>query len=797
MTAPFSPTGQACPHGGCRSGRALGSRSRRHRAIRVLAASLPLLLCAHPTSARGEPSPEIVLDHDDVVVTASTRVRPGVYRIPDANGDGVIHVKGSNVRLDLTGVVLEGAGPEVAGPDRTGIGVAVEGGRGIEIVGGAARGYRVGLRAQTVAGLTVRGFDGSDSRCDTLASTPDAEAPSDWLWPHENDAGQWETRYGAAISLVDCAAAKVIGCAGHGAQNGLLLSRCDAAEVSRNDFSFNSGWGVAMWRSSRCRVVGNACDFCVRGYSHGVYARGQDSAGFLVFEQCSDDLFASNSATHSGDGFFLYAGNETLKVTGTGGCNRNRVTHNDFSHAVANGIEATFSDENVFDENALDDCDHGVWAGYSTHTLVYGNRMRDCANGVSIEHGESNVIANNAIVRAGTAIHLWWDDDPDLLASAYGKRRRQAPSKWNRVIANQIDRAETGVRLADDHGCIVAGNGIRNARTAIHVSGSVLHPEVFSNVFARGDPALRDAVAVRSDGGARWNLGINGWSPFPQKLVGTVRMRAERPDAIVEPPDLPTVESPPALDGVAPPASPFAGLDRSAIFVDDRGPVPPGAIRILGPGPAISDAASIHVRGPGVAFEAESLDPACAVEPTAGKTPAVIHVRAAGPASGAAFLPYAVRVKVGDLEREFRGACWALDWNVRFFEWTRDPREDPAAYAALVAGAPKDEATVRSLSLRWPAAPTPKVSADHFATTAEATGTFDAGTYVLRVTSDDGIRVLVDGAVVLEDWTWHGPKDASVTVELAAGEHTIRVEHFELDGYATLRCVIEPLGEHR
>ncbi len=82
--------------------------------------------------------------------------------------------------------------------------------------------------------------------------------------------------------------------------------------------------------------------------------------------------------------------------------------------------------------------------------------------------------------------------------------------------------------------------------------------------------------------------------------------------------------------------------------------------------------------------------------------------------------------------------------------------------------------------------------ADRFATIAETKGVFDGGRYVLHVTSDDGVRVLVDGKIVLEDWTWHGPKDEDVTVDLAAGDHTLRVEHFELDGYATLRLSVSP-----
>src|SRR5262249_33597424 len=158
--------------------------------------------------------------------------------------------------------------------------------------------------------------------------------------------------------LYKCEGATIKNCRARDGQNGICLVNCDNAKVIGCDMSFMSAWGLAMWRSCKCEVIGNRFGYCIRGYSHGVYARGQDSTGILVYEQCSDNVFAYNHATHGGDGFFLYAGNETVNRTGEGGCDRNILYKNDFSYAVANGIEATFSDQNAFLDNKLTHCEH-------------------------------------------------------------------------------------------------------------------------------------------------------------------------------------------------------------------------------------------------------------------------------------------------------------------------------------------------------------------------------------------------------------------------------------------------------
>lgn len=750
------------------------------RALIAAAALLPAVM-----PAWADPQGEIVIDRDDIEVSRDTVVKPGRYRVEDKNGDGVIHVADDAITLTLDGVTLDGA-PEGATPDGfEGVGVSVTGRRQVTVRGGAVRGFRVGVRGRDSPGLHVLGVDVSGPRAMRLKSTPEREDESDWLWPHENDEGQWEKNYGAGVSLSNCPRAVVRGCRARRGQNGLLLTRCDAPRVEDCDFSFLSGWGIAMYRSSHGSVTGNRCDFCVRGYSHGVYARGQDSAGILVFEQCSDNRFLENSATHSGDGFFLYAGNETLKRTGQGGCNGNAVAGNDFSCAVANGIEATFSEGNRFSDNRLDECDHGVWAGYSRRTVVERNAIERCANGISIEHGNHNLIESNRIVSCGVGIHLWWDDDKDLLASPFGKKQDTSSGETG-VSTNWILSCGTGIRLEADRDSGFIGNRVEGAKTALDVAGDLHHGPGFSQNVLLGDVAVRcaakEAIRLLGNHGGTWR--VEG----PQRVI--------HEDDLARPPQL---ADPAAKGWSVPPVPAGERRGRQRIVVGEWGPLDPSLPALVRAGKSAAGAATFQVVGDGVPFRVTSLTEGFAAEPESGKAPAVLRVVRRGAAAGAPSLAsFALKARVGDRDLEAGGTLVTATWKVKWFAWTKDPREDAEAWKGLVAGKPLAEAEMPSLEGNWGGgSPHEGVPADRFGTVAETTWRLPAGRYRLDTVSDDGIRVWVDGKSVIDDWTWHPPKAVSAEVNLAEGEHRVRVEHFEIDGSATVRFTIEPVLEKR
>ncbi len=69
-----------------------------------------------------------------------------------------------------------------------------------------------------------------------------------------------------------------------------------------------------------------------------------------------------------------------------------------------------------------------------------------------------------------------------------------------------------------------------------------------------------------------------------------------------------------------------------------------------------------------------------------------------------------------------------------------------------------------------------------------------SATLDFRLISDDGARVLLDGEVVLEDWTPHPARSRQARLTLQPGPHTLAVEYFQLGKRATLRLEMKPVS---
>ena len=199
--------------------------------------------------------------------------------------------------------------------------------------------------------------------------------------------------------------------------------------------------------------------------------------------------------------------------------------------------------------------------------------------------------------------------------------------------------------------------------------------------------------------------------------------------------------------------------------------------------------AVIHVSGRGT-YSIDGLSGRVVVEPAAGTLPARLTIRPQAPDAGEsspALLPFAFDVQLGLGTQRVTGSLLHANWDVRFFEWSENPRASPARFLTTE---PVVRQRLPALVFRWREGGPEGVRKDRFATVAETSVHLPEGRYRIRTISDDGIRVYVDGKRVTDNWTHHAPTEDKAEVLLSAGEHKIRVEHFELDGHAHLELVL-------
>jgi len=426
-------------------------------------------------------------------ITHSVVVRNRVYNLTakDEIQTPVIVISGENVVVDFNGATLRGSNENTPPDQRKGLAILVENGKNITIKNANIHGYKLAILARNTTGLHITHCNWSYNWKQHLKSTLEKEDESDWMFFHHNEHDEWiygtqdQPAYGCGgVYLTNCDHFEVDRCMNNGSQCGLMLNRSDHGQIWGNDFSFLSAIGVGLYRSNHNLIQQNRIDYCVRGYSHGVYSRGQDSAGLLIYEQSSKNIFAYNSATHGGDGFFLWAGQTTMDTV-EGGCNDNLVYENDFSHSPANGIETTFS-RNTFIGNKCVECWHGVWGGYSFDSEFSDNIFWYCGQAISIEHGRKNRIENNQIADCDSGIGLWaTPPDPNW---EYPKKHETSSRDYD-IVGNTFTGGVNGaisldntqdVRIrncyfqltapllvkGDCHGLVQSGNSISRGATS-------------------------------------------------------------------------------------------------------------------------------------------------------------------------------------------------------------------------------------------------------------------------------------------------------------------------------------------
>lgn len=694
-------------------------------------------------------------------ITRSVKIKKGVYRLeaPGGMDASVILIEGNNITVDFREVLLHG-NKENQRPDAfAGIGIWIKGGKNITLRNLNAHGFKVAIRATNVEGLTLDHCDLSYNYRPYLNSTQEKEDISDWMSYHQNDKNEW-LRYGAAIYLENCDRAEIKYCRVTGGQNALMMKDCDNGRIYNNDFSFNSGIGIGMYRCNDNTIAYNKINFNVRGYSHGVYNRGQDSAGILVYEQSNRNFFFKNAVTHGGDGFFLWAGQITMD-NGYGGCNDNVLSGNDFSYAPTNGIEVTFSRNRIYN-NRIFECDHGIWGGYSFGSIISGNKFRNNRIDVAIEHGQDNQITFNIFQESKEAIRLW--------------SRPTQPADWG--YAKARDTRSRNYK-------IVFNNFLRNG-IVYNIKGTQ-DLNIFENIYDQYQSLYSiDGTVTGLDTG--FNAAMD-----KALSVDTTEYVPEIPD----------------------PQDPFKGggllAGRKNIRMTAWGPYDYRYPLVWLENPVDSSGKmQFTVLGPAGQWKLKSAKGVTNLSATEGAIPGSFTCTKEGKGkmedirielayTGPAFTdPFGRTGNTGHLFT-FEKYFMPIDFEVRWYAYDpefHDPLKSGSLFPPNARVRPvKTEKTTKLEYAWWGGIKAEGQTYEKFITVAEGKADMEAGTYEFSITWDDAVRLYVDGKMIVDEWNpslykFDESPNKKVQLKLEAGVHHFQVEHVEKGGFATLNLKV-------
>ena len=680
-----------------------------------------------------------------MIIKSSVKIIRANYKIngTDSLNQSVIIIDGNNITVDFNGAELRGSNDKVLPNEFYGCALIIKGGRNITIKNANIRGFKVAIMGRGVENLTIQNSNFSYNYRQKLYSNRLREDVSDWMSYHHNEKDEW-LRYGAGIYLRDCNKINIHDNVITGGQCGLMMTNCNDGLIYNNNFSFNSAIGIGMYRSSRNKILHNQLDFNVRGYSHGFFSRGQDSAGILVYEQSNENIFAHNSATHGGDGFFLWAGQHTMD-TGEGGCNDNILYKNDFSYAPANAIEVTFS-RNIIVQNVLKECDYGIWGGYSFNTLILGNEFVSNNTGIAIEHGQDNNIKNNSFFKDKTAIRLWArKEQPKDWGYA---QKRDTRSRNYTITGNTFKENQKAVDATLTSSLDLLGNSFLNVpvryKFTPDVTGidTVTISKWIDTVVTVNLPSIPVKPKGKSHQG-RKEIRITQFGPYdfryPILWLTNIDSTGKMFFDILGPKGSWKIKN-------------FRGVKNISL---NTGTIPSSLTA-----EKISDDILMEATYTGEGFTTQFG------EKYPAKKPFIFSFKE--------FTPQ-------------------ITWDVKWYKWdlAHDPNKNYEKFKQIFSGVPVKTETPGKLDYTWWGEIGKSLPADSFATVATGILHVPKGKYDLGITADDLVKVFIDGKLVIDFWdakkyTYDEGTHYNAVLLLDGNKHEIRVEHVENAGYATL-----------
>ncbi|HWP69697.1 MAG TPA: PA14 domain-containing protein, partial [Gemmatimonadaceae bacterium] len=408
-----------------------------------------------------------------------------------------------------------------------------------------------------------------------------------------------------------------------------------------------------------------------------------------------------------------------------------------------------------FVANIAEGNDYGLWGGYSFESPIVANCFANNRYGIAIEHGQANSIIANRFIGDSTAIRLWGDS---IQPSDWGyPKHRDTRSRDYLVERNSFEGTPRKFQLANS-------SGVRIADSATGASSSA------------------PSSAIR---------------PLPSGCSGIPSVPADQAFLV---PSLPDVRK-------EIPRQPVQRRHRSAIIVDEWGPYDYQYPKLW---PADSTHAlplRLVVHGPPGTWTLVSRSGVQDISASSGRIGDTIRVTPRPDSAG-----------LYEVVMEYRGAATAsargerkeagvpvrfswsrfeppVSWQLRAWAWadSLDPRRD-GNWERLTTAPRLFERTVPRLDFMWFRPTIRELPQARYAFEATGSVNLAPGEHTIRTISDDGIRVWVDGRLVIDNWDLHGSEIDYAP--LTGGSHEIRVQYFQIEGWAELRLDILR-GVHR
>ncbi len=111
----------------------------------------------------------------------------------------------------------------------------------------------------------------------------------------------------------------------------------------------------------------------------------------------------------------------------------------------------------------------------------------------------------------------------------------------------------------------------------------------------------------------------------------------------------------------------------------------------------------------------------------------------------------------------------------KYFEEVVFEREEPEIRFYWGTGSPGEGVPENYFSVKW-----------------ERIAFFPPGTYRFFATADDGVRVFVDGQLIIDGWHIQPATEYQADIQLQGGYHRVQVDYFEESNEATIRVHWEP-----